>query len=138
MTAEKYPFTITPSIIRYLEEAIRVFESKNHGMDDVESVEPFSICFTSYEKHEPFQDNSESTRKKFIEYLEQEGAVKLDSIKATDTRPFDGFVPKERWQKSRNKYEGDFETNFVLLILDMKPIYEIWNDYVASKNQQES
>ena len=132
MTAEKYPFKFTPSIIRYLEEAIRVFESKNHGT--VESMEPFSICFTSYERHEPFQENSEDMRKRFIQYLESQEAVKLDLIKATDTRPFEGFVPKERWQKSRNKYEGEFETNFVLLILDMNPIYEIWGDYSSGRS----
>lgn len=133
MTEEEYPFTFTPPIVRYLKEIITGFENRNHGVIGNKEVLPFSICFETYEKGEQFLNNSENMRKKFIDYLESQNAVKFELIKATDTRVFDSFVLKDNASESAGKYEGDYNTNFVLHILNMNPIHEIWSDY--SKNQ---
>ena len=125
MTEEKYPFTFTSPIARYLKEIITGFE--NRKQKNAEDVLPFSICFESYEKHELFRHDSESMRMAFIEYLEQEKVVEFELIKITDTRAFDDF-------SIDNKKEGEYNTNFVLHILNMNPILEIWDNYTNSKS----
>lgn len=121
---EKYPFTFTPPIIRYIKEIITVFE--NRKLRNIKNTLPFSVCFESYEKNELFQHNSENTRKAFIKYLEEQGTVKIELIKITDTRVFDDLtINKDK--------AGDFETNFVLHILNMSKIYELFNCYTKSK-----
>lgn len=125
MIEEKYPFTFTPSIVRYLNEIITGFE--NRKQKNIRNILPFSICLESYEKHELFHSDSEDNRKVFIEHLEQEKAVRFELIKITDTRAFDDFADG----KSK---EGDYSTNFVLHILNMNPIHEIWDNYTRNKN----
>ena len=120
MIEEKHPFTFTPPVVRYLNEIITGFE--NRKQKNIRIILPFSICIESYEKHELFHSDSEDNRKVFIEYLEQEKAVKFELIKITDTRTFDGLVA------GKNK-EGEYNTNFVLHILNMNPILEILNNY---------
>lgn len=124
MIEEKYPFTFTPPIVRYLKETITGFEDRKQK--NIKNILPFSVCFESYEKHELFHHDSEDNRKVFIKYLEQEKAVKFELIKILDSRAFDDFIT------GKNK-EGDYNTNFVLHILNMNPILEIWNNYMNSK-----
>lgn len=126
MIEEKYPFTFTHPIVRYLKEIINGFE--NRKQKNVKIILPFSICFESYEKHELFHHDSERIRMSFIKYLEQEKAVKFELIKITDTRAFDDIYT------GKNK-DGDFNTNFVLHILNMNTIYEIWNNYMKAKTE---
>lgn len=125
MIEEKYPFTFTPPVVRYLNEIITGFE--NRKQKNIRGVLPFSICLESYEKHELFHSDSEDNRKAFIEYLEKEKAVRFELIKITDTRTFDDFTG------GKNK-EGDFNTNFVLHILNMNPVHELWDNYMNSGN----
>ena len=125
MIEEKYTFTFTPPVVRYLKEIISGQE--NRKQKNIKKILPFSICLESYEKHELFHHDSEDNRKVFIEYLEQEEAVKFELIKITDTRAFDDFTD----EKNR---EGDYNTNFVLHILNMNPILEIWDNYTNSKS----
>ena len=125
MIEEKYPFTFTPPVVRYLNEIITGFE--NRKQKNIRNVLPFSICIESYEKHELFYSDSEDKRKVFIKYLEQEKAVKFELIKITDTRAFDDF------SIDKNK-EGEYNTNFVLHILNMNPIHEILDSYTHSKS----
>lgn len=125
MIEEKYPFTFTPPIVRYLQEIITGFE--NRKQKNVKIILPFSICFESYEKHELFHHDSEQNRKAFIKYLEEEKAIRFELIKITDTRAFDDF-------SASKKMEGDYNTNFVLHILSMNLMYELWNDYTKTKH----
>lgn len=123
MKEEKYPFTLTPPVVRYLKEIITGFE--NRKQKNIRNVLPFSICLESYEKHELFHHDSEDNRKAFIDCLEQEKAVRFELIKITDTRAFDGL------DTGKNK-EGEYNTNFVLHILNMNPVLKMLDNYINS------
>lgn len=125
MIEEKYPFTFTPPVIRYLKEIITGFE--NRKQKNIRNILPFSICLESYEKHELFHHDSEHNRKAFVEYLEEEKAIRFELIKITDTRAFDGL------DTGKNK-DGEYNTNFVLHILNMNPVLEILDNYTNSNS----
>src|SRR3989344_5919786 len=88
-------FLLTEPIKRYIGEIKHTYESRSQNSTST-SVLPFTCTFKTYKDSEPFLQNYEEERIKFIKYLEKTGGVSLvrqtNSDNAKSSRWADGVV----------------------------------------------
>lgn len=119
---KKLPFLFTPPVERYVREIIVEFEKRHQGILENQSILPFSMHFETYRDDEPFLSNSEDMRKALIDYLEAREAVEFEFIAGVGGDRF--------FNDTKNTddmgYNGYFDSEFGLHILDIEPLKEIW------------
>lgn len=134
--AKQLPFTMTPSIVRYIRQVIDRYESRMQGAIKGQAVLPFNIILKGYEKDETFMSHSEHMRENFLEYLGE--AIHLDICFMGDPRDYGDIGLSPFSTHGEELAEGTYGypvEDFGITIKDINPFLSLWDTYLLQKKE---